>query len=619
MLWQLGTRSYRALKLNARAFPSRSLSLSSVEGPSYPPLINSTLGDYFSKNVVEKYPHRPALICRGELPGSNGGPRSRNLGVSSHLAWDYEEFDLNITAVTRGLLRMGVQKGDRVGAIVPNLSAFATLQWACVRMGAILVTFNPAYRLDEFVGTLRSTGVKHLFMVPQVRTSHYASLFSSALPALRESNAGNIQEPSLPDLRNLVVINNAADSTQFERDLNGLKSAVDWRDILAWQENPAETRHLAEIARSLDKDDVTNLIFTSPAEYSKLLKAEPLDPPKLYRIFLNNGLAAGSRLNLSHLDVVMGNYMPWLRGSAVAYPSASFDPTAVVNSLIGDKCTTMIGVPTHFHMALEEVAKREAAGETFDFSSLSKGINGGALVPAELLKSLRKKLNLTNLAVAYGMTENLMSFTTYKDDPVEKQTTTVGTVLPHLRVKLVDGDGVTVPTGVEGEVWTAGYTLQKGHVTFDSAIKYWNDAERTSAVMLRDSEGTLWMQSGDLGIMDEDGYLKIFGRIKDLIIRGGHNISPGQIDDALMAHPAILEASAIAVPDKEYGEVVGAWVVRRAGHRVTKEDGNPAWIWFVGEDGLPQELPKTASGKIQKHVLRTWSQELVKQIGGRAN
>ncbi|KZP15938.1 acetyl-CoA synthetase-like protein [Athelia psychrophila] len=627
MLWQLrhAARRPATFKLNACAFLGRSLSLSSVEGPSHPPLINSTLGTYFAENVIEKHPHRPALICRGERPGSNGGPQSRNLGLSSHLAWDFAEFDTNITAVTRGLLRMGVKKGDRVGAIIPNLSAFATLQWACARMGAILVSLNPAYRMHEFVGTLQAAGVKHLFMVSSLRTSNYTSLFASTLPALRDSSPGNIQEPSLPDLRNLVVINNGTDSAGFERDLCGLKCAVDWRDVLAWQEDAQESKVMAEIARGLNKDDITNLIFTSGTT----------GPPKAatvtHDIFLNNALSQGGRLKLTHEDVVsnapplfhtmglmIGNFAPWLRGAAVAYPSATFDATAVVNSLVGDKCTAMMGVPTHFHMALEEVVKREAAGERFDFSRMRTGINGGALVPAHMMKKLGERLNLTELTIIYGMTENCISYQTSMDDPIEKQTTTVGTVHPHYKVKLVDENGETVPIGQTGEVWTAGYALQKG---------YWNDEERTRAAMQRDSEGTLWMKSGDLGVMDEDGYLIISGRIKDLIIRGGQNLSPGQIDDVLMAHPAILEASAVAVPDEELGEVVGAWVVRREGHSLTKEEvckcvsescpqGKPAWVWFAGEDGLPDALPKTASGKIQKNVLRTWSQELVQQKGG---
>ncbi|KAF7972149.1 hypothetical protein HWV62_18794 [Athelia sp. TMB] len=601
MLWNLApsrhvSRWSPRLKLNSVL--GRHISLSYVEGPTQPALVTSTLGDYFSQNVLEKYPRQPALICRGELPGSSGGPLGRNLGLSSHLAWDYEEFDLNITATTRGLLRMGVKKGDRVD-------------------------------------TLNTSGVKHLFIVPQIRTSHYTSLFAEALPALRESTPGNIQEPSLPDLQNLVVINNTADKAGFEKDLHGLKSAVDWRDILAWREDSGETKVLTEIARSLDADDITNLIFTSGTT------GNPKAVSLTHNIFLNNSLSVGHRLKLTHEDIVnnapplfhsmdkstlpkfisvdaqtdvitarilIGNFMPWLHGSAVAYPSASFEPSAVVNSLVGDKCTTMIGVPTHFHMVYEEVVKREMGGETFDFSRLSKGINGGALVPELLMKKLKNKMNLSELAIAFGMTENLLTFQTKPDDPVEKLITTCGTIQAHMKIKLVDENGATVPIGVPGEVWTAGYSVCKG---------YWNDEEKTLAAMHRDSDGTVWMKSGDLAVLDEDGYLKVVSRIKDIIIRAGENISPGQIDDVLMAHPAVLEASAVAVPDEEFGEVVGAWVVLRDGQRLTKEQGNPTWVWFTGEDGLPDELPKTASGKVQKHVLRTWSRELVKHRVGR--
>ncbi|KIM85713.1 hypothetical protein PILCRDRAFT_5365 [Piloderma croceum F 1598] len=602
----------------------RFLSLSSVEGPSHIPLVNATLSEYFSRQVLEKHSARPALICRNESPRSHGGPLSHNLGVRTHLAWDFEEFDVHIKALTRGLLNMGVKKGDRVGVIMGNVSAYGSLQWACSSIGAILVTINPAYRLHEFVNTLNLVGVSHLFMVPEIRTSCYTSLFADAFPALRESSQGNIQEPALPALRSMVVVNNTPDLTKFQNDLHGLKCAIDWREIMVWREDTKEKKLLEEISASLDKDDIISLQFTSGTTGSP--KAVSLTHSNL----LNNALSIAQCMRLTPEDVLCNapplfhwNLAAWSQGSCVVYSSEMFDAAAVVDAVVDEKCSVLHGVPTHFLSILTEVEKREQAGKQLDFSSLRTGMAGASPVPIELMKKLIGKLNLAELTVAYGMTETSpISFQTSPDDSLLHRTETVGRVLPHVKAKLIDPMGNTVPVGTPGEVCVSGYLLQQG---------YWKDEKQTRAAMRRHpgDEVNLWMHTGDKGIMDKDGHLKIVGRIKDIIIRGGENLFPVQIEDVIARHPAILEAAAVAVPDEQFGEVVGAWVVRQPNGHITSEEvrrsvgeninpqNAPTWVWFAGENGTPEVLPKTASGKVMKHLLREWGRELADKRVGR--
>ncbi|KAK2461010.1 hypothetical protein APHAL10511_006951 [Amanita phalloides] len=583
------------------ALGCRRLTLSAVQGPINPPLDLRTLPEYFHSAILESNAERPALICRAEKPRGHGGPPSRNMGVGRHLAWDFDELDRHIASLARGLVRMGVKKGDRVGVIMGNNSSYAMLQWACANIGAILVTLNPAYRLHELVSTLNLVSVQHLFVVPSVRKSAYLSTFADAFPALRNSPPSGIQEPALPSLKNLVVVDNDGEF-KVEIEKADVRCAVDWREVMIWQDG-AEGREVRRIVRGLDKDDVINLQFTSGTT----------GLPK----------AVSTRL-------VLGNLAAWSQSACVVYPSPVYDPPSIVDAIQGERCTALHGVPTHFIGILAEVASRRQAagigegGKLEGFDRLRTGIAAGSPVPIDLMKRLINEMGLTELTNAYGMTETSpVSFQTMRADPIEKQVETVGRVQPHVKAKIVDPASNVVPVGTPGEICIAGYLLQKG---------YWKDEEQTEKVMKRDEEGTLWMYTGDEGIMDQDGYLRIVGRIKDLIIRGGENLFPVQIENALTADEGILEAAAIAVPDNKFGEVVGAWVVRRPGKvggaltreavaRVVSERMNPqntpAWVWFVGEDGVQDELPKTASGKVQKCVLREWSKVWAKKDVGK--
>ncbi|KAL6306088.1 acyl-CoA synthetase [Sparassis latifolia] len=607
---------------NARRF----LALSAVEGPSHPPLVTSTLPAYFAEEILGKHGSRPALIARSEQPRSHGGPLSPNMGVSRHLAWDYVEFDRHVQALARGLLDLGVKKGDRVGVLMGNNSAYACMQWACARVGAILVTLNPAYRLPELVNTLNLVGVSHLFVVPRLRSSAYISMLSDAFPSLGNSSPGDIQEAAVPSLRHLVVVDNTSDFKTFEEHLERVKCAVDFREILVWREDNAEKRKVDEVAASLSCDEVINLQFTSGTTGAP--KAVSLTHHNL----LNNALSTSGAMRITASDVLcnvpplfhcfdtyLRNLAAWSRGACIVYASEGFDPRAAVDAVIAERCTALHGVPTHFLAVLADVQARRDAGEAVE-TRLRTGIAAGSPVPIDLMKQLIAKLDLRELTVAFGMTCSPVAFQTSPEDPIMKRVETVGRVQPHVKAKVVDVEGNIVPIGTPGEVLVSGYVLHKG---------YWNDEEQTAKTMSKDADGTVWMHTGDEGVLDEEGYLRVVGRIKDIIIRGGENLFPVQIENVLSAHSAIREAAVIAVPDARFGEVVGTWIVREPRSTMSKEEvrkvvsagmnpqNAPAWVWFLGEEGAPGEIPKTASGKVMKHVLREWSRDLSKKGVGR--
>ncbi|KAJ7234640.1 hypothetical protein B0H12DRAFT_1327657 [Mycena haematopus] len=609
--WPL-QETYSSFRLKTH-WQRRHLSWSSVEGALEPPLATSTLSQYFKEEILHKHNSRPALICRNEAPRPHGGPPSTNLGIGSHLAWSFEEFDRHIDATARGLLRMGVRKGDRVGVLMGNNSAYAMLQWACASIGAVLVTINPAYRINELTAVLNLVGVTHLVIVPRIRSSFYPEMLKDKLP-------------ELPTLRNLVVVDNTGHFPQ-EADKLGLGNWIDWRDIMVWDESACEKSLQKEISSSLHRDDIINLQFTSGTT------GAPKGVSLTHSNLLNNGLSIGRCMNLSETDVlcnvpplfhcfglILGNLAAWTYGACIVYPAEIFNPKAIVDAVVGEKCTALHGVPTHFLGVLAEVDRRRANGETVDTSKLRTGIAAGSPIPIELMKSLIAKINLSELTNAYGMTETSpVSFQTIPADPIIKRVETVGRVQPHVKAKLIDLDGNIVPVGIPGEICVAGYLLQKG---------YWGDEEQTKQVMRTDENGTLWMHTGDEGIMDEEGYLRIVSRIKDIIIRGGENLFPIQIENVILTHPEIEEAAVVSVPDSKYGEVVGAWIVRKSGSTVSREavraivsqsmnpQNAPTWVFFIGEDGTASELPKTASGKVMKHVLRDWSRDLASRKVG---
>ncbi|KAF8512662.1 acetyl-CoA synthetase-like protein [Hysterangium stoloniferum] len=606
--------AYRSAAVFARRLSLRRglFSMSSLEGALDPPLNTSTLPEYFRSEILAKYNSRPALICPQESPRPHGGPKSQNFNDSRYLAWDFQEFDRHIQALSRGLLALGVQKGDRVGVVMGNTSAYALLQWACARVGAILVTFNPAYRAHEFVSALKLAGVSTLFIVPGLRTSDYIAMLSAIVPSLTSFSPRSIAVEALPKLKSLVLVDNVFDENGFKGILTNAKCAIDFRDIFIWQDSALDEQ-IEHLERSMDKDDIINLQFTSGTTGAP--KAVSLTHQ-----LLNNALSIGRCMRLTPEDklcnvpplyhcfgLVLGNLAAWVHGSCVVYPSESFHPKAIVDALVREQCTALHGVPTHFLGILEEIKQRGNVSLPMLRSVLRTGIAAGSPIPEELMRQLIDKLNLTELTIAYGMSIPV-SFQTVPADPIKKRVETVGRIQPHVKAKVIDPQGNVVPVNQPGELCVAGYLVQKG---------YWEDPGQTASAMRR-HPGNLWMHTGDEVIMDEEGYLRGF-RYGDIIIRGGENLFPVQIENALTNHSSIREAAVIAVPDPVYGEVVGAWLVRKSdepqisrtelrqwvGEQMNPQS-RPSWVWYVGEDGVEDELPKTASGKVQKHILREW-------------
>ncbi|KAH7329856.1 hypothetical protein B0J17DRAFT_740524 [Rhizoctonia solani] len=576
-----------------------------VSGPLDPPLSELTLPDFYRTQILPHHASRPALISRHE----------------NDVRWDFAEFDVQIERIARGLLTAGVKPGDRVATIMGNCSAYAVLQWACARIGAIIVTMNPAYKVHEILDALNTVTASTLILTPTVRKSPLLRDILDALPTLASTTSGReIHDPALPSLRRIFVIDNTGNKALFREELDRRPGVVDIAEIASAQYGPepqAEAEKMLD--RSLDQHDVINLQFTSGT--TGLPKAVSLS----HRNLLNNGLSIGRCMRLSNQDSVcnvpplfhcfdeymLGNLAAWVHGAAIVYPSESFSPRDIVQTVSEERCTALHGVPTHFIGILEEL---DRIGPSVDMNSLRTGIAAGSPVPIDLMRRLIERLNLHDLTIAYGMS-NPVSFQTTPDDRLQMRVESVGKVQPHVQAKIIDEHGAIVPVGVSGELCISGYLLQKG---------YWDNLEQTSSVMKSDENGTVWMHTGDQGVLDHEGYLKITGRIKDLIIRGGENLSPVQIENCLTSHPDIVEAAAIAVPDKRFGEVVGVWILLRpSATSFTRKEAidwvksrmnpqnAPSWVWLLGEAGTPAQLPKTASGKVMKNVLREWGKTML--------
>ncbi|KAI6104309.1 acetyl-CoA synthetase-like protein [Pisolithus sp. B1] len=570
-----------------------------VEGPVNPPLEYRTLPVYFREEIVGKHAERRALISRQECPRTHGGPPSQNMGVRTHLSWDFQEFGRHIDATARGLTSLGVKKGDRVGVVMGNNSAYALLQWACASVGAILVTLNPAYRLPELVEALNIAGVSHLFVVPRIRTSQYVRGLSAAFPDLRHSAPGNIQAAELPSLRNLVVVDDMSDHREYLEEIGDTKCAIDFREMLVWREDVKElvdSHHSDEVSKpkavSLTHLNILNNGL-SIGQCMRLTADDILcNVPPLFHCFDESYL-------MSPIRLVLGNLAAWSRGACIVYPSPVFHPEAIVDAVVQERCTALHGVPTHFLGVLSEVQKRREAGEKLDLRFICKpsgrtGIAAGSPVPIDLMNQLINKLNLVDITIAYGMSKP-SSF-----DSISKRVETVG--------RFIDREGEVVPVGTPGEICVTGYPASKGACTGKMT-------EQTRKVMRADPKDP------STRIIDEDGYLRVVGRVK--------NLFPVQIENVLVAHQFIREAAAVSVPDAVYGEVVGVWIVLEPGATMTREEvrkivsdgmnpqNSPDWVWLIGEPGTAKEFPKTASGKVMKHVLRAWSKELARDNVGK--
>ncbi|KAI1995382.1 hypothetical protein LOZ53_001435 [Ophidiomyces ophidiicola] len=528
----------------------------------------------------------------------------------------YHELDLKSNALARGLASIGVTKGDRVAVSLGNGIEYAVATYALFKLGAILVPLNPNFNIAQVTAALGHLSATHLIIsteanLPRREPRSNIPLLSQIVTNL---SGPKIESQLVPSLKHIVLVQN--DSGRI--------------DTSAFQCTTLFSSLLSELSQdqsplpfqNLDPNDIVNIQFTSGT--TSMPKAACLS----HRSILNNGAQIGDRMLLTPKDVVccppplfhcfgciLGYMATATHGAAIVFPSESFNAVATLKAVQEEKCTALYGVPTMFVEELELLADGTVPYESFQY--LRTGIAAGSSIPAELMKKLHKTLNLTELTICYGMTETSpVSCMTTTDDPIDKRINSVGRLMPHVEAKVVnpvDHDEI-LPVGSKGELAVSGYLVMK---------EYWNAPEQTAAAMRKDQDGKVWMHTGDEATMSADGYVTITGRIKDLIIRGGENIHPLEIENCLFAHPGVSNVSVVGVPDAKYGEVVAAFVVARdeGQKRVTIEEIRswvrkklsshlvPKFVFYLSDT----EFPKTASGKIQKFALRERAIKLLKE------
>ena len=541
------------------------MKLSAASGLTSVPLLGETISQNLARTVAA-HRGRDALVS-----------------VEQGLRYTYTEFAEEVDRVARGLMAIGVAAGDRVGIWSPNYTEWVLVQYATARIGAILVTINPAYRSSELEYVLNQSGISVLVAVESFLAGDYRSMIDEVwdrVPAGR------------------VIYMHTGD----------------WDELLGAAE-AVSGEQLAQRSSQLRPDDAINIQYTSGTT------GFPKGATLSHRNILNNGLFIGEACKYTELDrvcipvpfyhcfgMVLGNLACTTHGSAMVIPAAGFDPAATLRAVVAERCTSLYGVPTMFIAELGEPGLAD-----YDLSSLRTGIMAGSPCPIEVMRQVVDQMNMREVTIAYGMTETSpVSTQTSADDPLEKRVTTVGRVHPHVEIRIADPDtGETVPRGTGGEFLTRGYSVMLG---------YWNDEARTAEAI--DSDG--WMHTGDLAVMDDGGYVNIVGRIKDMIIRGGENVYPREVEEFLYTHRDIVDVQVIGVPDVRYGEQVMAWVQLRDGADTTGEDVKEFCRASIAHYKVPRYIkftdsfPMTITGKIQKFKMREQSiQEL--GLGGAAH
>ena len=541
------------------------MTLSAAKGPTAVPLLEETIPQSLARTVA-KHGERDALVS-----------------VEQGLRYTYTEFAEEVDRVARGLMAIGVAAGDRVGIWSPNFAEWVLVQYATARIGAILVTINPAYRSSELEYVLNQSGTSVLVAAESFLAGDYRSMIDEVWDRVP---AGRV-----------IYIHTG-----------------DWDELLGAAE-AVSVQRLAQRSSQLRPDDAINIQYTSGTT------GFPKGATLSHRNILNNGLFIGEACKYTELDrvcipvpfyhcfgMVLGNLACTTHGSAMVIPAAGFDPAATLGAVAAERCTSLYGVPTMFIAELGEPGLAD-----YDLSSLRTGIMAGSPCPIEVMRQVVDQMNMREVTIAYGMTETSpVSTQTSADDPLDKRVTTVGRVHPHVEIRIADPDtGETVPRGTGGEFLTRGYSVMLG---------YWNDEARTAEAI--DSDG--WMHTGDLAVMDDEDYVNIVGRIKDMIIRGGENVYPREVEEFLYTHRDIVDVQVIGVPDVRYGEQVMAWVQLRDGADTTGEDVKEFCRGSIAHYKVPRYIkftdsfPMTITGKIQKFKMREQSiQEL--GLGGAAH
>ena len=485
------------------------LTQSYVHGASDRPLIGMTIGDLFDETVA-KFPERDALVVRHQ-----------------NLRYSYQSLKGEVDRCARGLMALGLQVGDRVGMWSPNYAEWVIMQFATAKAGVILVNINPSYRTHEVQYALNHSGCVALVTAAQFRTSDYTGMLYELAPELNQSKPGELNSEKLPHLKSVVRLGDKETAGMFK-----------WSDLMGMGDK-VSADELAARQAILQFDDPINIQYTSGTT------GYPKGATLSHHNILNNGYLVGDIMKFSEIErlvipvpmyhcfgMVLGTMACVAFGAAILFPNDGFDPVTVLSMVEEEKATALHGVPTMFIAELEH-----PDFSSYDLSSLRTGLMAGSPCPVEVMKNVIELMNMHEVEIAYGMTETSpVSFQTRADAPLEKRVSTVGQIMPHTEVKIIDADGRVVPIGEMGELCTRGYCVMLG---------YWNDEEKTRAAI----DNGRWMHTGDLAVMDDEGYVNIVGRIKDMLIRGGENIYPREIEEFLYSHPKISDVQVIGVPD----------------------------------------------------------------------
>ena len=522
-----------------------------THGASSVALLGETIDENLKKTVA-KYPTEDALIC------SHQNYRAT-----------YEEFYDQVIQVAKGLMALGVKRGERVGVWSPNCYQWTLLQYATAKIGAILVNINPAYRTSELIYVINQSGLSVMFSALQFKSSNYKKMMD--------------------------------DAREFT---DTIRKAIFWDE--SWDRFLKEGEHISDEAlrkreEKVQFDDPVNIQYTSGTT------GNPKGVTLSHHNILNNAYFIGLRMNYTHSDrvcipvpfyhcfgMVIGNLACTVHGATMVVPNDSFDPIKTLETVERERCTSLYGVPTMFIAELQEMEQK-----TYDLSSLRTGVMAGSLCPPEIMKKVKEQMNMHEITICYGMTETSpVSTQTRIGAPFEKQIYSVGTIHDHLEIKIIDPETqATLKRGEHGELCTRGYSVM---------LKYWNSPDATRQVL----DEQRWMHTGDLAMMDEDGYLHISGRIKDLIIRGGENISPKEIEDFLYTYKGVIDAQVIGVPSEKYGEEIMAWIKPKEGVTITEEEIRAFCKDRIAHYKVPKywkfvsEFPMTISGKIRKVEMR---------------
>ncbi|WJF90360.1 AMP-binding protein [Paraburkholderia bonniea] len=544
--------------------------LSYVRGSTRVALSEQTVEQLFS-SAVQRFPERSAVVFREQ-----------------GIRWSWRALAEQINLLAAGLIALGIVKGDRVGIWSPNRAEWLLTQFATAQIGAVMVNINPAYRLAELEYALKLVGCKAIIAAERFKSSMYLEMLQELAPELAQAQPGELHAARLPDLRTVICMG--------EAQMPGMLS---FASVMEQGRTTLDMAQLDAISAALACDEPVNIQFTSGTT------GNPKGATLTHRNIVNNARSIAQAMRLSEQDTLcipvplyhcFGMVLAVLAcvsvGAGMVFPGEAFDPAATLAAVAEERCTALHGVPTMF---IAELDHPDFA--TYDLSRLRTGIMAGSPCPIETMKRVVSQMHLAEITIAYGMTETSpVSFQSSTTDPLDKRTTTVGRIQPHLEVKIVDELGRIVPVGVTGELCTKGYSVMLG---------YWGDAAKT-----RESIIDGWMHTGDLATLDADGYCNIVGRLKDMLIRGGENIYPREIEEFLFRHPKIQSVQVFGVPDPKYGEEVCAWIVLRPGEQASADEIRefcrdqiahykvPKHIRFV------EELPMTVTGKAQKFVMR---------------